>query len=83
MSEFQKPYSAAVTEESYRRIFRPYLSCQGCHFSWKSKDAPPCLACVRVPAALAFEFEGEKKDLFTKLFIADMNNPEHFNHSHC
>lgn len=67
MSEFQKPYSSSVTEETYRRIFTPALSCEGCFHSWRSKDSIPCVSCTRVPKALRDESisEGGRTDYFT------------------
>lgn len=82
MSEFQKPYSSAVTEERYRRIFKPLLTCEGCFFNWKAKNTPPCSSCVRVPAALQAEIQDSasihKKDYFTGEYVEDMQNPVHF-----
>lgn len=78
MSEFQKPYSPSVTEETYRRIFHPALSCEGCFFSWKAKDSFPCRACTRVNEWMAVPFDGEKKDYFSKEYIHDHQDPKHF-----
>lgn len=70
MSEFQKPYSSSVTEETYRRIFAPHLSCEGCFHSWRSKDSIPCKVCTRVPKALRVEsiFDSDRVDYFTKCY---------------
>jgi hypothetical protein len=70
--------SAPVTEETYRRIFTPTLSCEGCFFSWKSKDAFPCLACTRVSQALRYPYDGKLEDRFTKEYKEDFQNPQHF-----
>lgn len=78
MSEFQKPYSANVTEAYYRSIFRPVLSCEGCFWSWKTKDTFPCRSCVRVLPCMRYEFDGELRDCFTTEYKEDQNHPDNF-----
>lgn len=71
MSEFQKPYPSSVTEEKYRRIFDPLLSCEGCFFAWKTKESHPCCSCIRPSEYMRklSKHTGMRKDHFTVEYV--------------